>query len=254
MVSQVRSPNYPSLSLREAVDKVRSLHDEIGQHATTRDVVARGMGYRGLSGSSASAISAAKKYGLLEGRGEEIRVSDRAMAIIAPHDEDERKAALRAAAMEPGLFRELTEKFPGGRINIELLKNHLIRNRFSPQAVPAALSAYQDTLEFIGGFSESYELSAPNRDHETPSSDRPDQQMPPLPGQRPAPAPPPPLEGVEIGALGFKGVGFVKIIASPELNPRKALAMAEQVIAMMRLELDSQSPVANAEQENPEED
>ena len=42
---------------------------------------------------------------------------------------------------------------------------------------------------------------------------------------------------IEIGGMGFRGVGFVKILASPDLPIEKALAMAEQVITMMRAEL-----------------
>jgi hypothetical protein len=45
------------------------------------------------------------------------------------------------------------------------------------------------------------------------------------------------IDEVEIGGMGFKGVGFVKIMASPDLSLQKALSMAEQVIKMMRDEL-----------------
>lgn len=228
-----RSPNYPSFSLREAVERVRSLHSQVGQTPHSRDVVARGMGYSSLSGSSASAISAAKKYGLLEGRGEDICVSDRALAILHPHSDRERQEALRAAAAEPEIFRELGGKFPDTRVNDELVRNYLLRNKFTPKVVDGLISAYRETIEFVGGFRGGYDSPPIEGDDEMHDANLPSPvRALPVPAQ-----PVTMIDEVEIGGMGFKGVGFVKIMASPDLSLQKALSMAEQVIKMMRDEL-----------------
>src|SRR5690242_15075647 len=89
-----RSPSYPAISLPDAVQRLRALYDNIHTHSAPRDVIARGMGYASLSGASASAISALVKYGLLDRSGEELRVSERGMAILHPHDPVERARAI----------------------------------------------------------------------------------------------------------------------------------------------------------------
>jgi hypothetical protein len=161
MKKRQRSPNYPSFGLKDAIEKIRALHKAIGQHPTSRDVVATSMGYRGISGASATAISTLNKYGLLEGRGDEVRVSDRAMAILHPHSDDELRAALREAAVQPALFGELAEKFPGTIPNDDVLRNYLIGIKFTPQVVDGVISAYKETVEFVGGMEDGYD-SAPS--------------------------------------------------------------------------------------------
>src|SRR5271155_5888309 len=113
MDKRVRSPNYPSLSLPEALEKVKLVYERQHTYGAPREVVVKSMGYNGINGASATAISALHKYGLLEGRGEEVRVSDRAMRYLNPMSDEERAEAIRDAAFEPTLFRELSEKFPG---------------------------------------------------------------------------------------------------------------------------------------------
>lgn len=235
MEKKHRSPSYPQMGIKEAVEKIGALYKEIGAHATSREVVAKGLGYRSISGTSATTISTLNKYGLLDGRGDEVRVSDRAMAILHPHSDEERKEALRAAALEPELFRDIAERFPGGSVNDELLRNYLLRNKFSPQAVEAAILAYKETIEFVSGFEAAYD-SAPSIQKDATSMHAP-QNTPNPKGTTP---PPPSENEQEIAGLGFKGVGFIKIMANQGLDPKKALAMAKQAIGMMEAELKMQ--------------
>src|SRR5205807_5939798 len=68
------------------------------------------------------------KYGLLEGRGDENRVSDLAVAIIA-HEPgtSERVAALQAAASKPELFAEIDQRFSGGKGSDTAIRSYLDR-------------------------------------------------------------------------------------------------------------------------------
>src|SRR5262245_26329787 len=105
-----RSPNYPAISLPEAIDKLRALYDAIHNHPAPREVIAKGMGYAGLSGASATAVSALQKYGLLDRVGGDWRISERGKAILLPRDQAEKARAVAEAAAEPKLFAELMEK------------------------------------------------------------------------------------------------------------------------------------------------
>jgi hypothetical protein len=157
MDKRIRSPNYPSIGLKEAITRVTALYKNQHTHWATREVVAKGMGYSSLNGASASAISALHKYGLLERQGEEIRVSDRALRILHPQSPDEKAEAIGEAASEPQLFVELAAKFPGRLPSEEVLRNYLIRNGFSPGAVSGVILAYRDTRELVEAESGGYD-------------------------------------------------------------------------------------------------
>ncbi|MGE3066309.1 MAG: hypothetical protein AB7K67_12020 [Hyphomicrobiaceae bacterium] len=159
MDKRLRSPNYPSISLKEAIEKIAVLYQAYQQHPATREVVAKGLGYNSLNGASATVISALNKYGLLEGRGEDLRVSERALSILHPHTPAERIEALRDAALEPKLFADLNEKFPGGITSDELLRNYLLRNGFAVNAVTHAIQAYRETSEFVTQESGRYAVA-----------------------------------------------------------------------------------------------
>jgi hypothetical protein len=144
---RIRSPNYPALSLPDAIDKVTSLYKAQHTHSAPREVAVKGMGYNTLNGASATAISALHKYGLLERVGDEVKVSDRALRILHPESPAERSGAILEAAHEPPLFGELAERFPGRLPSDDLLRNFLIRRGFAPGAVTAVMLAYRETSE-----------------------------------------------------------------------------------------------------------
>jgi hypothetical protein len=149
MERRIRSPNYPSFSLPVAIEKVAALYAAQQRHPAPREIVATGMGYNSLNGASATAISALHKYGLVEGRGDQLRVSERAMRLLHPESSEERAEAIREAAYDPPLFAELNERFPGRLPNDDLLRNYLIRRGFAPNAVTSVIASYRETSEMV---------------------------------------------------------------------------------------------------------
>src|SRR5258708_6197968 len=79
IMAKARSPAYPTIGLKEAIDGVSRIYKEDYQNPIPRELAARHMGYNSLNGKSLGALSALLKYGLLEGRGNETRVSDLAV-------------------------------------------------------------------------------------------------------------------------------------------------------------------------------
>jgi hypothetical protein len=155
-LKRVRSPNYPAMSLVEAIQQIQKLSGKIGQHPAPRGAVATSMGYSGLHGASATAISALSKYGLLERVGEDYKLSERAMRIIAPHNRGEKLQALEEAAHEPALFAELMDHFKGEIPGDELLRSYLIRKGFAQAAVPSVITAYRETWELVTRENQEY--------------------------------------------------------------------------------------------------
>ena len=149
MAKRVRSPNYPSISLPDAIRRLETLFGSIQQHYAPREVVLAGIGYAKAHGASLTALSAMGKYGLLDRQGEEYKVSERGLMILHPETEDERHTAISEAAQEPRLFADIHERFPGGTTNDDLLRSYLVRRGFGQSALVNVLQSYRETMEFV---------------------------------------------------------------------------------------------------------
>jgi hypothetical protein len=149
-MSRSRSPNYPQIGLREAVLRVGSVYKRDYQASLTRDLAADRLGYSGLNGKSLAVLAALGKFGLLEGRGEETRVTDLAVRILAfPPGSPERRAALAEAAGRPELFAELDQRFGRAQASDAAIRAWLITRGFIPPAADTAVRAYRETKQFL---------------------------------------------------------------------------------------------------------
>ncbi len=238
MEKRVRSPNYPAISLREALDKAATLYKNMHTHAGPREVVAKAMGYASLNGSSMTVISALNKYGLLEGRGEEIKISDRAMRILHPENPTERSVAIREAATDPQLFAELDERFPGDLPSEELLRNYLLRHGFASGAVSQVILAYRDTKELVN--------AEAGGDDPRAESTREASSMLPAPSapeSRQAPSSSNITQHIQlderlIARYDFEGGGHIRISVGGDVSTEEALDMAETMINLKRREIE----------------
>jgi hypothetical protein len=150
MASQIRSPRYPIIGLREALEKARAVYDVDHRNRIPKELVAKHIGYNSLNGKSLGVISAIGKYGLLEGRADQMWISDRAIDIFE-HEQSapERVAAIKAAASEPELYQELASAFPG-KVSDAALRSFLITKRkFLPDAADRAIRSYRETRELV---------------------------------------------------------------------------------------------------------
>jgi hypothetical protein len=162
MMSKARSPQYPAIGLKEAVDLIEKVYEHDYQNPIPREVAAKHMGYNGLNGKSLGVLSALKKYGLLEGRGNDSRVSDLGVQIIAhPPGSAERAQALQAAGALPELFAELDNRFAGGKASDQALRSYLLTQKFIPSGADAAIRAYRETKQLVEGESRGYPASEP---------------------------------------------------------------------------------------------
>jgi hypothetical protein len=145
-----RSPSYPQIGLREAVQRVKSVYDRDYQNALTREVAAERLGYSGLNGKSLAVLAALGRYGLVEGRGDEVRVTDLAARILAyPVASPERSEAVAEAARKPALFGRLDERFAGGAASDAAIRAWLVTQGFIPPAAEAVVRSYRETKQFL---------------------------------------------------------------------------------------------------------
>lgn len=159
MATRMRSPNYPSTSLREAIDIIGKIFSIERTNAIPREVAALAAGYSGISGRSAKVLADLAMYGLLERAGKsETRVSRRAVEILHPDSPGSKGDAIRDAAYEPELFQRVRERFPDGLPSSAALKSYFLREGFTDAAINQAIRAYLETAEFVEqqNLSESY--------------------------------------------------------------------------------------------------
>lgn len=149
-MARARSPGYPAIGLKEAIEKVQSIYKEDYQNKLARPVIAAHMGYKTLNGRALGVLSALSKFGLLEGRGDETGVSDLALQIIAhPSGSLERAAAIKDAAERPDLFEDIDKRFPDGKASDTAIKSYLMTQKFLPDAAEVAIRAYRETKKLV---------------------------------------------------------------------------------------------------------
>jgi hypothetical protein len=181
MSTKQRSPNYPGLNLEEAIERVTRVYRAEHTHAVAKIAILNDLGYTSESGRALAMIGALRAYDLLEGRGDSLHVSERAVAIIefsAEPNNTTRIQALRDCALAPNIFREMFEQFGARPASDAAMRHWLIGRDFLSRAADEVIQTYRDNLDFLQRLNVSYN-----------STDVPPEQPPP---------PPPPPE-IEVG-------------------------------------------------------
>lgn len=153
----IQSPSYPALSLEESLRHVAKIEGIYRTSAADRADAARLIGYSGLSGPANQTLASLASYGLVERAGKGMmRVTPLAISILHPKSENEKRAALVAAATTPTLFQEIREQFPDLPVPPEAgIITHLNRAGFNPTAVPKAAKAFLSTARYVQELGES---------------------------------------------------------------------------------------------------
>ena len=144
-----QSPGYPSYALPKALDQVRKIIAEDRRNIIGREVAAKHIGYSSLSGASEKALATLAHYDLLERSGKgQTSVTQTAMDIVYPENEDARRAALLKAASSPSVFRSIKDHFPDAPSE-GALENWLVRENFLNRAIKPVTKAYLGTQQFL---------------------------------------------------------------------------------------------------------
>ena len=155
--SRTRSPSYPYLDLPTALEKVTVLWNVEGRHPAAVSVAMQHWGYKEDSSTGYSCVAALKKFGLVDhdGMGEtrQIRLSALALAILLDRDpaSDDRRDALRRAALNPRIHAELWERYGADLPSDQTLRRFLVIERnFNEASVDELLAEYKATAAFAG--------------------------------------------------------------------------------------------------------
>lgn len=150
-----RSPAYPFIPLKKALERAHVLYQHERRHPTALPVAAKHWGYGEKSSGGLQTVSALKQYGLVEDvggtTGRRVKLSELALAILLDEvpDSADRAAALKRAALSPKLYAEMFEKWGVELPSDESLRTYLKRDKlFNDDAVGGVIKDYKDTLEY----------------------------------------------------------------------------------------------------------
>jgi hypothetical protein len=148
-----RSPNYPAVGLREAVERVKRLILADGKAGAPPELVAKHIGYSSAHGQAMTVVAALKKFGLVTESGGRLVPTQGALEIAnLPESDPRRERAIREAALSPSLYLELvTEHSESGLPAPDVLEAELTTYKgFNPKAVSGFVADFLDTLDFAG--------------------------------------------------------------------------------------------------------
>lgn len=152
---RMRSPGYPGVSLRDAIDYINKMFSDVRTSPVDREIAARAMGYGGITGRSSKILSDLGQYGLLEKAGKnEVRVSRGAVEILHPDTSADKARAVLDAVNRPILFQELRERFPDAVPSEAALRSYLLKRGFTDSALPSAIRSYVDSCQYAEQFME----------------------------------------------------------------------------------------------------
>jgi hypothetical protein len=141
----MRSPNYPALTLPQAVEAARKVWAEEQQAPVSHEAAAADLGYKSLSGPARVTIGAMRQYGLVE-KAEKghLRLSDLAVKVLHG-TEAERVDALAEAASTPPLFGELAQTYVSASEGN--IRSYLItKKKFSEDGARKAARAFKESI------------------------------------------------------------------------------------------------------------
>lgn len=146
-MAKVRSPNYPALDLRAALQAARKAYEKDNRNKMSQAALGKHLGHDSLSGPALGKIGALRAYGIIDGKGDELRITDDAVAaLMAPEGSQEGFDKIKSLASRPKLFQDIQKEFPTSP-SPENLKFWLIKRQFAPDAAEKAAKIYLATAD-----------------------------------------------------------------------------------------------------------
>jgi len=164
--SKKKSPRYPSISLKEAIDKAQLLYESNHLHPVDNDTAAQSMNYSGANnGAALSAMAALRYFGLIErsGVGKLSVAKDVESYLYAPNS-DHKHQYLTKWLKTPDVFANLIEKYGNHLPSDAAIRYELLQLGFHPTSAINCIQSFRDSLEFANhasGFPTANEPDQP---------------------------------------------------------------------------------------------
>src|ERR1700712_3307165 len=147
---KVRSPSFPFIGLRQALDRARAFYEAEQRNAARPETAAAHWGYSSKSSGGKQTIAALRSFGLLEG-DTLVKLSGRALRILLDERDgsEERLRLVQQAALMPVIHARLWERYGAELPSPQTLRLWLILDEgFNENSVDDFLTEYRETLEY----------------------------------------------------------------------------------------------------------
>jgi hypothetical protein len=147
---KIRSPSFPFVGLREALDRARAFYEAEQRNSARIETAASHWGYSPKSSGGKQTIAALRSFGLLDGDSL-VKLSGRALRILLDErgDSEERRRLVQQAALLPPIHARLWERYGAELPSPQTLKLSLILDEgFNESSVDHFLTEYRETLEY----------------------------------------------------------------------------------------------------------
>ncbi len=106
-----RSPNYPSIGLRNAVTKAEALYKGGAINPLQKISILKQLGFDKMHGEAGRVLSALKSFRLIEETDDRIKLSQSGLDIVVrPASDPRRIDAIHKAAIAPPIYKDLLER------------------------------------------------------------------------------------------------------------------------------------------------
>jgi hypothetical protein len=196
-----RSPNFPCVPLKTAVERLVTFEKYFGRHPAPISKVGLAWGLKENSDQASQVLSALRYYGLIEYQGNsparQAIISESGRTYLRAQQDSIKQEVLRRAALRPRMIRKFWDLWGADRLPDPICRDDLVlHNGFSERGAPIFLKIYDDTIAFAG-------LAQPDKvppdsaeviDDGNDSTAEEDE----LPGQPSEKKPPPPAKKVTV--------------------------------------------------------
>lgn len=179
-MARMRSPNFPGLSLEDAIKAVKSIWDKNRLAPISREAAAKDLGYSGLTGRSLKVLGAMNQHGLIDNVSKgQVRVTQTAQDILIGFPEAVKRAAITKAGHTPSLYQGIYDRFEGAIPGENAVRFFLLQNGFTNEGVEKALRNFADTNRYVEmyGDSESYEDATESDSESAPAPQEPETKV-----------------------------------------------------------------------------
>lgn len=153
--TRVRSPAYPSISLKEAVKKAENYYKKEGRNEAYLSVALTHWGYSATSGNGLKLVAALSSFGLVDvsgsGKNRKLKLSAAALKIILDTRDNshEKLQTIQNLALKPTINRKLWSLWGTDLPSDGNIKHHLIFDEaFNEKIVGGFIKDYRETIEF----------------------------------------------------------------------------------------------------------
>lgn len=152
---QGRSPAYPAIALRKALERADQLRRREGKHAVplTSAYKSWDLGEKGSLGRQT--VAALRYFGMIEYEGQGakrlLKLTETALKILLDKrpESTERRELIKEVALKPTIYAQMWKEWGPDLPSDGTIETYLVRdNGFSETAAPELITSYKDTLDF----------------------------------------------------------------------------------------------------------